>query len=191
MKSVTSKKMRIAKPLEIVWDAAIATHGFADGRMIPILIVDTATRPDLEELVRVHQHMSSGDCKSNWGKNLDDKDQVLLHLEFIRPSPATVTLAFNVPTQGILVDSILTTQAFFLLPGRPGDRFITKQQSPRILVEVPRGEFGEVWEKILRHVLRKFFREKGHSRPQARAAAELAIEKTRELTAFRFKKVAE
>ncbi|MFD8391200.1 hypothetical protein ACFV2N_18875 [Streptomyces sp. NPDC059680] len=190
-KNVTSKKTRVAKPLEIVGDAAIATHGFADGRMIPILIVDTATRPDLEELVRVHQHMSSGDCKSNWGRNLNDKDQVVLHLEFIRPIQATVTLAFDVPTQGILVDSILMTQAFLLLPGRPGDRFITKQESPRILVEVPRGDFGEIWEKLLRHVLRKYFRERGHGRPEARAAAELAIERTRQLTTFRYKRLAE
>ncbi|WP_326667547.1 hypothetical protein [Streptomyces canus] len=189
-KKVASKKVRLAKPLEIVGDAAIATHGFADGRMIPILIVDTATRPDLEELVRVHQHMSSGDCKSNWGRNLNDKDQVILHLEFIRPLQATVTLAFNVPTQGILVDSILMTQAFFLLPGRSGDRFVTKQESPKILIEVLRGDFSDVWEKLSRHVLRKFFRERGHGRPEARAAAELAIEKMRQLTTFRYKKMA-
>ncbi|MGW4673436.1 hypothetical protein [Streptomyces sp. NPDC004324] len=190
-KSVTSKKMRVPKPLEIVGDAAIATHGFADGRMIPVLIVDTAARPDLEELVRVHQHLSSGDCKSNWGRNLNDKDQVILHLEFIRPIQATVTLAFDVPTQGVLVDSILETQAFFLLPGCPGDRFITKQESPRILVEVPRSDFGDIWEKLLRHVLRKYFREQGLGRPEARGSAELAIEKMRQLTTFRYKKIAE
>jgi hypothetical protein len=182
------KKVRVPKPLNIVGDAAIASHLVGDGRLIPLLIVDTATRPDLEELVRVHQYISSGDCKSQWGTNLNDKDQVVLRFDFIRPIQATVTLGLHVPTQGILVDSILMTQALYLMPGRPGDRFISKPEAPKILVEVPRGDFCDTWEKLVRHSLRKTFRERGLSRPAARAAAEHMIEQTRELTTFRFKK---
>jgi hypothetical protein len=185
------KKVRVPQPLDVVGDAAIASHLVGDGRLIPVLIVDTATRPALEELVRVHQYTSPGDCKSHWGTSLNEKDQVVLQLDFIRPVPLTVTLGLHVPTQGILVDSILMTQALYLLPGRPGDRFISKPEAPRILVEVPRGEFGDTWEKLMRHSLRKMFRERGLSRPDARAAAEQMIEKTREITTFRFRKSTE
>ncbi|MGW7046788.1 hypothetical protein ACWGDT_29655 [Streptomyces avermitilis] len=185
----TRKKVRISKPLEVVGDAMIASHLVGDGRLIPVLIVDTASRPDVEELVRVHQHISDGDCKSQWGQNLNDKDQVVLQLEFIRPMQVAVAIGIHVPTQGILIESILETQSLYLAPGRPGDRFISKQDSPRILVEVPRGGFGDIWEKLVRHALRKTFRDKGLSRPAARVAAEQMIEKSRELTSFRFKKL--
>jgi hypothetical protein len=100
----------------------------------------------------------------------------------------SVTLGIDVTSRGILIDSILMTQALYLLPGRPGDRFMTKQDDPRVLIEVPRGDFGVVWEKILRSVLRKTFRDKGFDRPGARAATEEMIEKMRELTGFRLKK---
>ncbi|MFE2218930.1 hypothetical protein ACFW93_44385 [Streptomyces canus] len=182
------RKVRTPKPLEVVGDAAIASHLVGDGRLIPVLIVDTTAHPDLDELVRVHQYVSSGDCKSQWGTTLSGESQVLLHLEFVRPSPMTVTLGIDVASRGILIDSILMTQALYLLPGRPGDRFMTKQNDPRVLVEVPRGDFGAVWEKMLRSVLRKKFRDGGYGRPEARVAAEEFIIKMRELTGFRLKK---
>ncbi|WP_405856059.1 hypothetical protein OG361_22160 [Streptomyces sp. NBC_00090] len=182
------KKVRTPSPLEVVGDAAIASHLVGDGRLIPLLIVDTSTRPDLDELVRVHQYVSSGDCKSQWGTTLSGESQVLLQLEFIRPTPMTVTLCIDVAARGILIDSILMTQALYLLPGRPGDRLTTRQNDPRVLIEVPRGDFGAVWEKILRSALRKRFRDEGFDRPGARAATEELIVKMRELTGFRLKK---
>ncbi|WP_327696948.1 hypothetical protein [Streptomyces sp. NBC_00459] len=166
----------------------MASHLVGDGRLIPVLIVDTTARPDLDELVRVHQYVSSGDCKSQWGTTLGGENQVLLHLEFIRPAPMTVTLGIDVASRGILIDSILMTQALYLLPGRPGDRFMTKQNDPRVLLEIPRGDFVVVWEKILRSVMRKKFRDRGFDRPGARAATEEFILKMRELTGFRLKK---
>lgn len=182
------RMIRTPKPLEVVGDAAIASHLVGDGRLIPVLIVDTTMRPDLDELVRVHQFVSSGDCNSQWGTNLSGKSQVLLHLEFSRPTPMVVTLSIDVASRGILVDSILMTQALYLLPGRPGDRFMTKQDDPRVLVEVPRGDFDVVWEKILRSALRKKFRDGGFGRPEARVATEEFIIKMREFTGFRLKK---
>ncbi|MEU9899668.1 hypothetical protein ACIBCS_42225 [Streptomyces phaeochromogenes] len=181
------RKVRVPQPLEVVGDAAIASHLVGDGRFIPVLIVDTATRPELDELVRVHQYLNSGDCQCQWGTNLIDKNQVILHLEFIRPIKAAVTIGLDIPSQGILVDGILMAQALYLLPGRPGDRFIEKQESPKILVEVPRGDFGDAWEKLVRHVLRRVFRNRGLSRPEARVATEEMISKTREITTLRFK----
>ncbi|MET9185240.1 hypothetical protein [Streptomyces tendae] len=179
--------VRTPKPLAVVGDAAVASHLVGDGRLIPVLIIDTSARPDLDELVRVHQHIASGDCKSQWGVSLKDTNQVLIHLEFLRPTPMVVTVGIDAASQGILVDSILASQAVYLLPGRPGDRFMEKQDAPRVLIEIPRGDFAAVWEKLLRSVLRKIFRDKGMTRPGARAATEEAITKMRELTNFRLK----
>jgi hypothetical protein len=185
------RKVRLPVPLEVVGDAAIASHRIGDGRLIPVLIVDTTTRPDLDEIARIHQHLPAGECKFQWGENLDEKNQVVLLLDFLRPVQASFVIGLDVVSQGILVDSILMAQALYLQPGRPGDRIITKMDAPRILVEVPRVGFEDVWEKLLRHGLRKMFRDKGLSRPSARSAVEEAVEKLRAITNLRYKPLPE
>lgn len=49
-----------ADVVPIVADGAIASQ-VADGRMTPLVIIDTTDRPDVEELVRLHNHLSPGD----------------------------------------------------------------------------------------------------------------------------------
>jgi hypothetical protein len=53
-------------PVPIVADAAIATEWMGDGRLIPLIIVDTTDRLDLEEFIRIHQYASPGDAGSQW-----------------------------------------------------------------------------------------------------------------------------
>ena len=56
-----------AQPARIINDAAVATVGVGDGRLIPLVIIDSAERPDIEELVRVHKYLPPGDVKVQWG----------------------------------------------------------------------------------------------------------------------------
>ena len=53
--------------VQVVGDAAIAASPFVEGRLVPLVIVDTSGRPDLEELVRVHKHLPPGDVETQWG----------------------------------------------------------------------------------------------------------------------------
>src|ERR1700730_420478 len=54
--------------LRIVADGAIAHSGVGEGRLIPLVILDTSSRPDLEEYIRVHQYAGAGDVKCQWGQ---------------------------------------------------------------------------------------------------------------------------
>src|SRR6478735_1040359 len=58
---------REAVPIPIVSDAAMGTVGIAEGRIIPVLIVDTTLRPDIDDLVRAHEHLGPGDARSAFG----------------------------------------------------------------------------------------------------------------------------
>lgn len=185
MRANASKKERAPRPLKIVGDGAISSQLVGDGRLIPILIVDTATRPDVEELVRVHEHISPGDCSGQWARNLDEQDQAVLVLKFSRPIETTVAIAFDMPKQSILVDMILISQALYFQPGRPGDRPMNTQGASKILVEATRTGFEDVWEKWLRHSLKKMFRKEGLSRPNARYATEELIRESRKLANIR------
>ncbi len=57
------RKAQVAQSLivPIVGDAAMAGP-VADGRLIPVLIVDTSKRPEVAELIRVHAHLPPGDA---------------------------------------------------------------------------------------------------------------------------------
>ncbi len=58
-----------AEPVPIVADAGIATVAVGDGRMIPLLILDTSRRPDIEDMVKAHHALEGqGDVKAQWGR---------------------------------------------------------------------------------------------------------------------------
>ena len=51
-------------PVPILADAAIATEKIGNGKLIPVLILDTSERPDVAELIRIHAHLPQGDVIS-------------------------------------------------------------------------------------------------------------------------------
>ena len=72
------------------------THGpVADGRLIPVLVIDTAGRPDIPELIRQHQHLRLGDARHQWATSRGDADSVMLLLTFERPSEVDMVLPFQ------------------------------------------------------------------------------------------------
>lgn len=176
-----------ALPLRIVSDAMIATSAVGEGRMIPLLILDTSKRPDVEELVRVHEHVSPGDAESMWTHLKGDEDKVTLVLCFIRPMELTVFIEFDVLSQGGLVDRIVAARALYIQPGRDGDRFASTMDSKRIIVEVPETGFDDHWNKVLRKVIFRDYRARGLSRSESKLATERFIREWRGFTGLRVK----
>ena len=66
---------RIAVP--IAGDGAIATGGIGYGRLIPLLILDTTNRPDLNEAIRIQSSVPSGDVEVSWGNIFTNPKYVL------------------------------------------------------------------------------------------------------------------
>jgi len=76
---------------------------------MPLVILNTSDRPDIEALIRVHQAaVNLGDCTAQWGQIKEHEGTVALFLTFIRPSEVTIILEFKIVGQGILVDQALT-----------------------------------------------------------------------------------
>src|SRR5688572_18901756 len=92
---ITITDQRESKPVRIISEGAIAGKGVADGKLIPVLIVDTNDRPDIQELVRVHKHLPPGDAISQWGKLEGTFDAVALVLTFTRPTEVVIILNFD------------------------------------------------------------------------------------------------
>ena len=180
-----------AEPVPIVADGSIATVAVGDGRMIPLLILDTSKRSDIEDMVKAHHLMESqGDIISVWGQpdTFFDTGSVRLLLTFERPSRCQLLLQLDIKKYGGLVDNIILSQGLYIQPGRPGDRLRTTFNNPRVLAEVPSRKFQPEWTKMLRKALRKIFqKEHRMSRAKAKLATEKYIDQWRDLLSTRVK----
>lgn len=185
-KLVGAHHQREWTPVRIVGEGAVAGSGVADGKMIPVLIVDTSQRPDIDELVRVHEHLPPGDASSQWGQLKGTKDSVALVLSFTRPSAVVVILNFDLRAHGGSVDLILASRALYLQPGREGDRLSTTLRHKKILVEVPETGFSEYWAKIRYEFLVREFSGRGLKKREAKLAATRVIEEFGKLVDFRW-----
>lgn len=172
----------------IVGDAAIATQ-FAEGRLLPVLILDTLRRPEITELIRVHAYMQ-GDVASRWASSRDDDDVVMLILTFERPLEVELILEFSIEHQAMLVECILSGGAVYLQTGVPGDRLLMTMEAPRMLVEVPASGFRAYWEQLfLNRMTIVMSRRLGVPRKKARPVAQRLIAELKQLANFRIPQV--
>lgn len=170
-----------ADPVPIAGDGMVATAIQSYGLWIPVLILDTASRPDFETLVRAHGELGSGDAISGWSfktrLGLGFAAPKLV-LNFTKPSQCVVMIEFDLEEQGILVDQILWAKGVYLQPGRPGDRLATTFDTPRILVEVTgNGTFAKRFRSARKKALFRRFRNRGMSRTDSKRAVRALLRK--------------
>jgi hypothetical protein len=173
--------------LRIVADAGIATVGVGEGRMIPLVILDTSSRPDLEEYIRVHQYVGPGDVKCQWGQLIGHNDTVALVLSFSRPAELVAIVEFDLQKHhGVLVEQVLGSKALYIQAGRDGDRLKHDLNLPKVILEVPDTGFGrKFWDKIYSRYTTAKMRERGLNRTNAKRAAKEAIVELRKLGSIR------
>ena len=157
-----------------------------DGRLIPLVILDTAERPDLDEYIRVHEFVADGDVSTQWCLIEGRENVVALALRFKRPIELVAILQFDLDKhQGILVEKILKTGALYVQTGRPGDRIKHDFNRPKIIVEVPDTGFTVRWaELFLGYAFRKM-RTEGFDRAEAKRRASLFIDEIRKIAEVR------
>ncbi len=174
----------------IVHDGAIAGP-IADGRLLPVLFIDVSERPDVRELLRVHEHLGSGDVEFDWGLSRERKDDAMLHLRFVRPMDVEMILVFDVRREAILVEGILSGGGVYLQSARPGDRLSTTLDAHRVLIELPDTGFRPYWDRYLLDRTTALLKERGIPRRTAPHAATVAIDEMKKLAGFRMRATVE
>ena len=172
-------------PVPIVADGAIGTGKIAEGKILPVLLLDTSERPDLKQLIDNHEHTGPGDVQTTWVYIGVRKELILLVLEFKKPSELTIILEFEIASQGILVDQIMRSGAVYLQDGKEGDKVSERVEAPSIVAEVGARTQGLDWDKNWHKQLAKSLRSKGLTRAQSNIAARKAIESMREFGKIR------
>jgi hypothetical protein len=173
--------------LRIVADGAIAHRGVGEGRLIPLVILDTSLRPDLEEYIRVHQYVGVGDVKCQWGQLIGHDNTVALILSFLRPAELVGIVEFDLRrNHGVLVEQVIGTRGLYIQAGREGDRLKHDVNLPKVILEVPDTGFGKTtWDKIYSRYTTAKMRERGLNRADAKRAAKEAIAELRKLGTVR------
>jgi hypothetical protein len=177
-----------ARPVPIASDGSLARCDYADGRLLPVLILDTTERPDIDAMVLAHKTLGPGDAHSYWQESsfFDfGSKPVRLLIRVTHPAQCAILMEFDPDRQGGIVDHIIQSEGLYLIPGRPGDRLVSKIDSPKISVEVPSKHFRAEWDKRLRKATFQRFRTMGMGRGDAKLATESMIRSWRDLTSKR------
>ena len=181
---------REVQSVRIVADAAVSTRGLHGGRLLPLLLLDTTGRPDIAELIRVHETFGTGDVKVQWGQVQGHEGTVALFLNFIRPLELFVVLEFDIVRQGILVEHALSGQGIYLARAEhEQDRIGNNLNRPKVIIDVLDTGFAETWNDLFHKHLAQDFRKKGLSRSDSLRAARSAIEELRRISNFRMRDI--
>jgi len=173
---------REAELVPVVSDAVLGTDAVSDGRMVPLLILDTTNRPDIDDVVRAHEIFQSGDSTSMLGFPSRWRHKtVCLGINFMRPQTCGIYLEFDIISQGCIVEQIIQNELLYIQPGRPGDRLKHNPDAPKVLVEVPFRDLAGVWDTAWREALTRDFRKHGVARREANNSARAVITEWRDL----------
>jgi len=188
--TISVKYPREIRPIRIVNDAGISTRGVFGGKMLPLLLLDTSNRPDVEEFIRIHQALGPGDVTFQWAQIEDHDDTVALLLRCIRPVEVSMLLEFEIVRQGFLVDQALRGGGMYIARAEgQDDRWIMNPDRPHVCVELGVTGFEDAWEDMFHKHVEKDFRRNGMGRAEARRAARMHIKEMRELGGLRMRDV--
>ena len=168
--------------LNIVGDGAIASTKTADGRLIPVVILDTTVKKDLEHLVHMHGQSETGDVTSIWAIKRFNHDFVSLVLYFKNPMELKIAISFNTLKNSALVEGILTSRAIYIQPG-----IRHNINAPKILVEIPARTTFDKWNDIFEKAVRKKLKKEGISNKALNNAAQEHISIIKDIWGKRLK----
>jgi hypothetical protein len=149
------------------------------GKLIPLVVIDTNERPDLDSLFASYTPETVGDVAIQWGRREGaPQGTVTLHIQFVAPIKQFLMLDFEIVRQGLLVDGILRRRELYLqgVRSRDGD---TQAQSPKVRVVIPDTQFDGIWEELLIHELVQRSKALGASDHHARFLAQESIRRWR------------
>ncbi len=162
------KKIRARIPsgsiLRVVGDGAIAGPAF-EGKMVPVLILDTRNMPLVEEAIRMSEFAQPGDVRVAWiaWKYVP----LALSLELIQPVPVSFVVPLAPERYAMLIEAMLKSGAVYIQGGKPGDRIKRDIDKKRLAVGIPPSEFGASWPALYKREMTRALMKRGLSRREA------------------------
>ena len=150
-----------------------------DGKLVPLVIIDTDERPDIDSLFASYTPETVSEVAIQWARRDGaPKGTVTLSIQFIAPVKQHLLLDFEIVRQGLVVDGILRTRELYLQGVRAGEAG-AQVRSPKLRVVVPDTQFDGIWEDLLIHELAERSKALGASDHHARFLAQESIRRWR------------
>lgn len=172
--------------LDVVSDASISYADIANGKNIPLVILDTTKYEEIEKAILFHRGIDCGKITTIWGKSYDDT-LVTLWVNFLEPVPVEFVIPFDIENKALLIDLIIKTQLLYIQPGKPGDMFKNTMNSSRIMIEVASTHFYNEWYKLYEKYFTKYFQKKGMNRKIAKNTTVKLYSELSKIRDFRMK----
>ena len=142
--------------VSVVSDALILQKGFADGRGLPLIIIDTTGYPQVERSIELHRNASQGEVSYVWGKTTNGK-HIILRISMISPVEIEFIVLFDLHKHYELINLIIKSHLLYIQAGKPGDRLIHDMAKPKLFLEIGSTDFDNKWESIYRKSQRNRF----------------------------------
>ncbi len=148
-------------------EGLISSDNVGEGRLIPVLVIDVLGDKDIEDLIKLHESITSGDVAMTWSQDFFNRDYFILKMEFIKPMELVFGIKFRIETEFPLIDGIIESKGYYLQTGTKGDKILKKIGDSKILIEVPDMGVKKIWNKILARTIEKKYRKKGFSKKES------------------------
>ena len=169
----------------IVEEGLMSSESIGEGRMIPALVIDINGNKNIEDLIKIHKSITTGDVIMTWSRDFYKRNLFILKMQFTKPMEIVFGIDFKIDTDYSLIDGVIESKGFYLQTGVKGDKVSKKADDPKILVEVPDMGVKDLWNKILLKTVKKNFRKKGHSKRESITGAKQHIHEMRKIWKMR------
>ncbi len=146
------KKIRL-KNENLVYATAegtVTSRDIANGKMIPIVIVDTENKKDIEEAIIIQGNTETGKITTAFSKTKDER-YIGLTISFIEPVEKEFTIIFDADNYFGTIDLIIKSKLLYLQAGKKGDRVKNTLGNPKMLMTIyVDDDFKKEFLKILK-----------------------------------------
>lgn len=181
------KRMSDGTPIvSIVSDSIIMQRNFADGKSIPLIIIDTEDKKEIERSIELHSGVKEGEVQFTWGRTPDFK-YILLYVESISPVEIKYMIAFELYKHCALLDIVLKSHLLYVQAGKKGDKLRDDLNKPKLLFAIPQSSYEVEITRLSQKAKMKRFRDLNVERKDLKDVVKKFNEEWGNFTAKRFK----
>lgn len=142
---------KISTPIyNINEEGLFASRDYADGRLIPSIVISSKEDDYIKEIIKLHSNISMGDVEVQWGgilSSLFNTDRWVLNIRFYKPIDYNFSIVFSLKNHYSIIDAIFQSKGLRIAYGHKGEK--VSQVSNHIIIEIPDTGIGLKWEKTL------------------------------------------
>jgi|GEM_PF-6158568 len=148
--------------IEIVDVPTISNISIADGKNLPILVLNTSEREDIKQAIVNHSIDNTGNVETRWGSPKKNRSRyIYLIIDLLSPTKCSFIISFDIWKRGPVVDIIMKNGGCYIQSSDDGVKFSDNPNAPRILMEViTEDELKENWKDMYFKGITNMFKKK-------------------------------